>query len=271
MPVFTINTVFNTQLDLEIAPIGRRIVAYFIDFFLLASYLMVINFLFFNGHNIFNDNSGEVYGQMLEHRGLKLLFVSLPMLIYSLVLESKMHGQTIGKKLMQMRVVSADGGHPTFGQFVLRWMTKFFEWPFLFGFIFPSLGAIYIYFFVTSFFGVFVVIIAAITQKNQRLGDLMAGTAVINVTTNLKVNDTIFKVVDSNTYKVTFPEVMKLSDRDINTIKNVLELAKKSKNYNNVDRIAAKICDVLKVSTSMYADNFLETLLLDYNYLATKD
>lgn len=270
MPVFTVNTVFNTQLDLEIAPIGRRIVAYVIDFFVLSSYLLVVNFILSlgNGTGIF----GSMYQNLAdENLGLNILLVSVPMLLYSLIMEINMHGQTVGKRLMKMRVVSADGAHPTVGQFVLRWITKFFEWPFLFGVIIPSTEGVFFYAIITGCLGIIVVVIAAVTQKNQRLGDLLAGTAVINVNTNLKINDTIFRVVDTSNYKVSFPEVMKLSDRDINTIKNVLEQARTSKNYNNVDRIAAKICDVLNVQTSMYADTFLEVLLRDYNYLAAKD
>jgi hypothetical protein len=38
-----------------------------------------------------------------------------------------------------------------------------------------------------------------------------------------------------------------------------------------VNRVAFKVQDVLKVSTDMYAINFLEKILEDYNYLSTRE
>ena len=71
-------------------------------------------------------------------------------------------------------------------------------------------------------------------------------------------------------YIVKFPEVLKLSDRDINTIKNVINLFYKNHNTHTCSRVAYKVQEVLKIHTDMYAIDFLEKLLADYNYLATK-
>jgi hypothetical protein len=64
---------------------------------------------------------------------------------------------------------------------------------------------------------------------------------------------------------------MRLSDRDISTVKNVILQAKKSNSYDMCNRVAFKVQDVLKVSTDMYAINFLEKILEDYNYLSTRE
>ena len=72
-------------------------------------------------------------------------------------------------------------------------------------------------------------------------------------------------------YQVKFPEVMKLSDRDINAIKTVLRQARITRRYDTAHRIAIKIKDVIKVQSEMDVQEFLETLLSDYNYLATKE
>jgi hypothetical protein len=37
------------------------------------------------------------------------------------------------------------------------------------------------------------------------------------------------------------------------------------------NRVAFKVQDVLKISSSMYAMEFLEKILEDYNYLATRE
>ena len=72
-------------------------------------------------------------------------------------------------------------------------------------------------------------------------------------------------------YHVKFPEVLRLTDRDVNTIKNVVNHFYKTHNADTAGRVARKVQDVLKVSTDMYAIDFLEKLLVDYNYLATKE
>jgi len=103
------------------------------------------------------------------------------------------------------------------------------------------------------------------------LGDIVAGTVVVETVTKLTVEDTIFMQVSQTDYQVKFPEVMRLSDRDINTIKNVINQTKKTNTYEMCNRIAVKVQDVLKVSTDMYAIDFLEKIMEDYNYLATRE
>jgi hypothetical protein len=115
------------------------------------------------------------------------------------------------------------------------------------------------------------VVIIAVSGKSQRLGDIAAGTVVVNTKTNLSLQDTVFMQVTNTDYKVMFPDVMRLSDRDINTIKSVVTQAQKKGNYDMCNRVAMKVQDVLKVQTSLYANDFLEKLLEDYNYLATKE
>ena len=114
-------------------------------------------------------------------------------------------------------------------------------------------------------------IIIGISPKSQRLGDIVAGTVVVNTHTSLTVDDTIFMDINHTNYKVKFPEVMRLSDRDINTIKNVLRQTAKTNQYDMCNRVAMKVQTVLRVSTDMYANDFLEKILEDYNYLSTKE
>jgi hypothetical protein len=61
---------------------------------------------------------------------------------------------------------------------------------------------------------------------------------------------------------------MRLSDRDLNTINNILQQHRKSNMYNYVVTIAEKVKTVLDINTGEEAYNFLETLLSDYNYLS---
>ena len=261
MAIIQIGTAFNIDLEFEIAEFHKRLLAYFIDFGILVLFLFSMKYVLYN----------EFILDFEESAGFDILIISLPMLLYSLLTELWFNGQTLGKKIMSIRVISLEGGEPTFGQFLLRWITKFFEWPFLFGYIAFSTTSLISYTFITGLFGIAVVIIISVSNKNQRLGDMIAGTVVVNTKSALTLADTVFMQIDKTDYKVMFPEVMRLSDRDINTIKGVLTQAGKRNNYDMCNRVSMKIKDVLQINSDMHVDQFLEKLLADYNYLATKE
>jgi uncharacterized RDD family membrane protein YckC len=260
MSIIQIATPFNIDLEFEIAEFHKRLLAYIIDFTLLIIYMYSMKYLLYTLFMLDESNIG-----------IDIIVVSLPMLLYSLFTELWMDGQTVGKRIMKIRVISLDGGEPTFGQFLIRWIVRFWEWPFFFGYIALSGYNLLYYIFATGFFGVVVVIVIAINSKSQRLGDIAAGTVVVNTQTDLSLTDTIFQQVNNMEYKVAFPDVMRLSDRDINTIKNVVTMAEKKGNYDMCNRVALKIKDVLKIKTDLDSPDFLNKLLEDYNYLATKE
>ncbi|HRD57418.1 MAG TPA: RDD family protein [Ferruginibacter sp.] len=261
MAIIQINTVFNIDLEFESAPIHKRILAYGIDFGILIIYLYFMKTLLYEGFDI----------TMSEYYGLDLLVISIPMLLYSLLCEVMMNGQTIGKKITGLRVISLNGGKPTTGQYILRWITKFFEWPVLFGFMMFSANNIIFYIFFTALLGIGVLVIIGLTAKNQRLGDLIANTVLVDTKSKINVHDTVFMDIDSNNYEPSFPQVMRLSDNDINTIKTVLTQAQKSRNYDICFRVESKIKNVLKIESDLYTEDFLKKLLEDYNYLATRE
>ena len=149
-------------------------------------------------------------------------------------------------------------------------MFKAFEWPFFFGYTIFSGENLFAYIVITGFLGVIVVIIIAISRKSQRLGDFAANTVVVDTESAFSVEDTVFMDIREENYQVKFPEVLRLSDRDINTIKNVISLFHKENNTETCIRVAVKVQEVLHIKTDMYADEFLEKLLADYNYLASK-
>lgn len=261
MAIIQIGTAFNIDLEFEIAEFHKRLLAYLIDFGILVLYLLSMKYVLYN----------ELLLDLEASAGLDILVISLPMLLYSLLTELWLNGQTIGKKILSIRVISLEGGEPTLGQYMLRWITRFFEWPFLFGYIALSYSNLIAYAFITGLCGIAVVIIISVSAKNQRLGDMIAGTVVVNTRSALTVADTVFMNINKTDYKVMFPEVMRLSDRDINTIKGVLTQAAKRNNYEMCNRVSMKIKEVLNIRSDMHVDQFLEKLLEDYNYLATKE
>lgn len=263
MPLVKISTVFNIDLEFETAPVFKRILAYLSDLTLLVIYFFIAKSLLYR--NL--DSSDENYKSMI---GLHILLISVPMLLYSLLAEIFLNGQTVGKKLMKIRVLSLEGGQPTSSQYIIRWMMKVFEWPFLFGTVIFRSELISSYILTTCFFGVVVVIIISSTKLSQRLGDLAANTVVVNALSPFTVNDTIFINVNNTDYKVMFPEVLRLSDRDISTIKNVLDEFYSNHTIDTVPRVSDKVKEVLRIKTDLYPTDFLEKLLKDYNYLANQ-
>jgi uncharacterized RDD family membrane protein YckC len=258
MPSIPINTPFNLAIDFEVAALHKRILAYVLDIFVLVVYAWGMKFFL-----------REVIALEYNRYGFDILLISIPMLLYVLICEIAMHGQSLGKKIVGIRVMSLEGGEPTVSQYLIRWATRFFEWPLVLGSVFPDFRIVFQLFFV-AFIGVFVVIIIAVSKSNQRLGDLGAGTVVVDTKIKTYLHETIFVDISHKDYVVQFPEVMKLTDRDINTIKSILDIASRKGDFKLAASAADKIKNHLKIQSPLSPFDFLEKVLMDYNYISTK-
>jgi uncharacterized RDD family membrane protein YckC len=196
----------------------------------------------------------------------------LPLLTYHLICEILMNGQSVGKRIMSLRVISEDGGKPSISQFIIRWLIRTSDYmvviialnmPSGFG---GSTSALWQ---VSAAFALLItdIILVNSSKKNQRLGDMLAHTLLIRTKERANIEDTIFLHVNDN-YTPSYPQVMQLSDRDINALKGILDTARKQNDYNLAERAAEKIKSHLHIETSMSAFDFLEILLKDYNYLS---
>lgn len=167
-----------------------------------------------------------------------------------------MKGQTPGKKILSLQVVSMTGNQPSISQHLIRWIFRIIETP-------------------LYFFALVPVIIPAVaivrTPYNQRLGDLIAGTIVISTKRKGSIEETIFRDMSNSDYQPQFPQIMKLSDRDMNKVKDLLDRALKAKDDDLAARVALRVKEVLHIEASMSDTHFLETVLNDYNYYTTKD
>lgn len=264
MSKIKIATVFNIELEFETAELSRRILAYLVDLILLTLYFITVKNLLYS-----NDTSLNIE-DVQKKMGIDILVISLPMLMYSLVCEVAMHGQSVGKRMLDIRVLSLDGKEPDLGQCLTRWIFRVFEWPFFFGYTLFSIDYLYLYLFTTGFMGIGVAIAIAYTSKSQRLGDLAANTVVVRTKSDFTVEDTLYMPILEKDYKATFPQVMRLSDRDINTIHRNLKIFQKTGNMSTCKKLAEKIQSILQIETKMEPPEFLETLIEDYNYLAGK-
>lgn len=260
MPSVAITTPFNISLDFETAPFHKRVFASLLDLLIMVLYSIVMKYLLYRIPGVSEDTMVAI----------DILCITVPLFIYHLVMEVAFHGQSLGKKALYIRVMSVEGGDPSVSQYLLRWMLRVWEWPLVFSFVLPGVY-VWLQLIYVGLFGVIVVIVFAVTPKNQRLGDLAANTIVVNTKFSSSIHDTIFMEVSNKNYEVLFPEVMKLSDRDINTIKTVINEMYRTNRYETAHRVAERIKTGLKIESTMEVDLFLERLIADYNYLATKE
>ncbi len=260
MSFVSVRTPYNIYLDFESSPLTRRIAAWVLDITVVIAFGYAGRFLIL-----------QLFKSQHYPLGIDLLLVSLPMLLYPLIMEVIFDGQTIGKMITGLRVLSIEGGEPGIGQYLMRWIFRIWEWPIVFGSMGISYFGLFAQLLVAGLVGLVVIVVIAVSNKGQRLGDLAAGTAVVNLRQRFSVDDTIFREIMPSNYKVLFPNVMMLSDRDINAIKSVIVQTRKSGRYDTAFRIAAKVKEVLQISNDDDVIDFLEKLLADYNYLATRE
>jgi uncharacterized RDD family membrane protein YckC len=243
MSQLVINTSFNIELGFELAPLHKRMIAYVLDGFIMFAYIYIVFF-------ILGTSIDGVFDNDSKYSMIFIFILLTPVIFYHLLSEILMNGESIGKKVMGIRIISLDGNAPTMSQYALRWFLRAIDFSF------------------TSLMGG--LICAAITKNGQRIGDLAAGTTVVSKKLPYSIDQTIFKPISAETYKVSYPQVMRLSDRDINTINNIILQHNKSRMHQYVDTIAEKVKTVLEIETTEEPILFLETLLNDYNYLSQK-
>jgi hypothetical protein len=107
------------------------------------------------------------------------------------------------------------------------------------------------------------------TPYSQRIGDIVAGTILIDTRTRTSWEDTVFTELTDN-YQPRYPQVMQLSDKDINTLKSIINAVRKKNDYDLSIRIAARIRSKLQIADDQDSLDFLQTLLRDYNYYSTR-
>ncbi|MFT4152795.1 RDD family protein [Parafilimonas sp.] len=248
MEKIKIPTSFNIELDYETPAFHKRFFAWVIDGCVLtAYYLIALNII--RAISLAHTTAGSDLPFLYNMSAVQLLFF-LPIVLYHLVFEVAMNGQSIGKKLMNIQVIGEDGGRPALHQYLIRWLTR----PFDLGLTLGLAG----------------LLTTVLTKKNQRLGDMAAGTLVIKTKMETDINDTVFLELEEE-YKPRFPQVMRLSDRDMNTIKGVLNNSMRFKNFDVAARLSDKIRTVLGITDQTEPAAFLEILLKDYNYYSNRE
>lgn len=268
MSKILIPTTFNIDLEFESAAFHIRMFAWILDFVLQVFYILLSFYLFYYFLPYTNmSESGSGYDLWSVQ-----LIMMLPVFLYHLFCEIFWNGQSIGKKLMGLRVVNDNGGKASVGQYILRWLLRSSDLSIpviIIALLFANIEVLKALWITALMFIVDIILIAA-GHRGKRLGDLAAGTMVIRTKTMSSLDDTIFMEVAED-YVPVYPQVMQLSDRDINTIKGILDNSRRSGNIQMLENTSARVKKVLVIDDEIPAGDFLDTLLKDYNYLSTKN
>ena len=268
MAAIKVPTSFNIDVEFEIPEFYRRLVAQLIDIFIIICYSKIA-FEILKAAANGSDFSNNDTGYNLQAVAI-LLF--LPTLIYHIVLEITMNGQSIGKKIMSLRVVNENGGRASVSQFLIRWLLRDIWFLFLFAIGVAGAGSspesVFLILAVVAYFITEIVLVVS-SKKSQRIGDILARTILIRTNRKASIEETVFQEVSDN-YTPSFPQIMQLSDRDINAIKSILETARKKGDLDMAVAASEKIKAHLKIDTGMSPFEFLDILLKDYNYLSVK-
>jgi len=185
MQTISVQTTQNVAIQYQVANLGDRIIAYILDRIIIISYVVLVFFLL----DRMNANSEWAY----------VALAVVPYAFYHLLFEIFMNGQSPGKLIMNIKVVRLDGSEPTVGNYLMRWMLSLVD-----------------FYLVT---GAVAIVVIASNGKGQRVGDIAAGTTVVKLTRVGNANATF--LVTEDDYDPKFPEVVQLSDRDIERAKQI--------------------------------------------------
>jgi uncharacterized RDD family membrane protein YckC len=236
MQTIDIITTQNVTIQYALASVRDRILSFFVDAIVLGVCLMLMTLAF-----------SSILGAGYDY-AVYLLIVPF-FTFYSLGQEIILNGQTIGKRLMSLKIVKVNGKEPTLSDYLIRWAFRFIDIWFSFGSI--------------------AVMLISSTDRQQRLGDLLANTAVIklNPWSNVNLNE-ILSIHSIDTYKPTYPEVKKYSEQDMLLVKQTLDRIKSFDNAAHREALvmlADRMADQLGLaSTPADKPLFLKTLLNDY-------
>ncbi len=192
------------SVEFSLASSGQRLLAAMIDMAVFFVYFLVI-IAFLGESMIFRANSfSEIFW---------LFIVKLPWIFYNPICEYFMNGQTLGKYIVGVRIVTINGDRPKLKEVFTRWIFKG-------DFLWISAN-----FLIFVWFGMGVVAIAVIglTSNRQRLADVLSNTIAIKTKQrNFYTLKDVLTIKNSANHEIKYPQVVRFTDEDMMLIKNTI-------------------------------------------------
>lgn len=224
-----IETTHNVALQLPVATIVDRGLAVLIDWLLLLAWTIGILWLY--------RTAGLHWSTAAN-----VVLYAFPWTFYHLLCEVFMDGQSLGKRVLRIKVARLDGGQAGLGNYLLRWVLRLVDSLFF-------LGAVVILF----------------NGKGQRLGDIAAGTTVISLKRRAFLDDTLMLDLPED-HRVTFPGASRLTDDQARLIKEVLRDTSKARPLA-MEKLCRRFRPDFPQADGLAPEDFLATLLRDHVYL----
>ncbi len=232
MKSIALSTTQQVNIDFQLASWVERFIAFVVDTLLFLVIGLVLYWML-NNFQILFYVIGTIYA----------LFFSLSIEIYN-------NGQTLGKKMVKIKVVSLNAKPLTVSDFLMRWCFKVFD--------------------ILGTGGLLATFLIGTTRYNQRLGDLLANTCVIKLQAQnpLKLKE-VLAIKTLNSYTPVYTSITKLKEQDIVLVKATLDDFKKYNNIahaNCVDLCTEKVMELMNISEHQQTTNieFLQTCIKDY-------
>jgi uncharacterized RDD family membrane protein YckC len=220
----------------------ERTLAFLLDTIILFVYLLIVGWIAAKG-NAF-DNSTSILSFIV------IVFLMFPVFIgYHFLCEAFWNGQSIGKKVLGIKVMKCNGQQMDIGDYGKRWMFRLVD-------ILFSCG------------GVAIITIMS-NDYNQRLGDIVGDTCVVKTNPRNKISiKDILKIKSQENYKPQYEGVIRFTEDDMLLLKNTLDRAKNNpnKHYKKLlVHLTNKVCEELEIEKVPKKNTkFLKTVLNDY-------
>jgi len=233
------------RIDQTPASVGERIGAQVVDWLILIVYTIAASYLVtIVGALAANNVDDKAVGMVFAY-----IFILAPILFYSLFCEIFNHGQSLGKKLLKIRVVKVDGSVPGLGAYLLRWVLFLVDFP-------SGIG----------------LLVMLLNKNSQRIGDLAAGTMVIKQKNYHKIQLSLDEYdYLTKGYKPTYSKASGLSLEQVDVIARALQTGYCDRD-ERIKQLALKVKELLDITSNNITDEkFLSILMRDYQYYALED
>ncbi len=231
MQDISLGTTQNVSLSIEKAGLGKRLLAFIID------YLVLIGVAILASYTIEFTNIDKVQ--------YVWIIISIIFFFYHFIFEIFSEGQSVGKITQKIRVVKSTGEGANIYQYFIRALIRPID-------SMAGLGLIFMIF----------------SSKGQRLGDIAANTIVIKLDDAVEFKDTALVDVEEE-YKpmMSRSEIEKLSSANIELIKQIIEETEKTKDYSLVGELHSKIVEITgNNNDSRLPFEYLKAVVKDYSY-----
>ena len=242
MQTIELTTTQNVTIEYELAGLRERFFGLLIDTLIIGFIWISLAFIFGALGLFRSDFMAQAVG----------VFPFWFLMLYNMLCETFMNGQTFGKRTQGTKVVRIDGKPTSMSDLLLRSVLLLADYVFSGG----ILGALLI----------------STTDKRQRLGDMAAGTTVIKIGTDRRFGlRDILNINTLDNYTPQYSEVKQLSEEDMLFIKSIILRHQQFRNDSHEDAVEAlylHLKHVLDLKLELPYTNqridFFKTLIKDY-------